>query len=129
MTTLHMETDTVRAMVNQLKQTAEAMRSQAQVLNSSAQNADWIGPSRDEFVSEVEGILRQLDAQVESCIALAGRCDAEVAEWETTSSSFGASAFDFSKLPAINGDFLKPTDVHTMPWRIGKDEPGILEPL
>jgi hypothetical protein len=85
MTTLHMETDTVRAMASQLKQAAETMRSQAQSLNSASQSIDWLGPSRDEFVTEAEAIVRQLDAQLESGTVLAGRVENEVAEWEEMS--------------------------------------------
>lgn len=82
MTTLHMETDAVRAMASQLKQAAEALRSQTQALNSSAQSIDWFGPSRDEFVMETEGIARQLNAQAEAGAVLAGRVENEVTEWE-----------------------------------------------
>ena len=92
MTTLHMETDTVRAMAGQLKQVAETLRSQTQLLNASAQSVDWLGPSRDEFVMETDGISRQLDAQVEVGTVLAGRIEAEVVEWENMTLS-GSMAF------------------------------------
>jgi hypothetical protein len=84
-----METDGVRAMASQLKQAAEAMRLQTQSLNGSAQSVDWFGPSRDEFVMETEGIVRQLESQVDLGVVLAGRVDSEVAEWENAANSFG----------------------------------------
>ncbi|MBK8698429.1 MAG: hypothetical protein IPN29_02345 [Saprospiraceae bacterium] len=76
-----METDTVRALANQLKQAAESIRSQTQSLNSFAQSVDWLGPSRDEFVSETQAIIRQVDAQTEAVVVLAGRIENEIAEW------------------------------------------------
>lgn len=85
----HMETDSVRAMASQLKQSTETMRSQAQSLNSSNQSIDWLGPSRDEFVMEMEAVVRQLNAQAEAGGMLAGRVENEVAEWENTSLELG----------------------------------------
>lgn len=96
MTTYHMETDAVRAMAAQIKQAAESMRSQAQALNGSAQSVDWIGPSRDEFVMEVEGILRQLEAQIQAGEVLAGRAENEVAEWEQSAATLGGAGSPFS---------------------------------
>lgn len=82
MTQLHMETDVVRTLASQLKQIAEVLRTQTQSLNNSAQSVDWIGPSRDEFVMEVEGLARQLVSEAEAGTTLAGRVENEVAEWE-----------------------------------------------
>lgn len=92
MTTLHMDTDIVRALANQMKQSVDAIRCCAQSLNNSTQNIDWFGPSRDEFVMETGSIIRQLDAQSEVGGALAGRVVSEVAEWENAASSFGMDA-------------------------------------
>ena len=89
MTTLHMETDAVRAMANQLRQAVEAMRSQTQALNSSAQSVEWLGPSHDEFVMETEAIVRQLDAEAERGTVLAGRVENEVIEWMESARAFG----------------------------------------
>ena len=82
MAILHMETDAVRALASQLKQVADDLRTQGQTLNSSALSVGWMGPSRDEFINETEGILRQLESQAESGIILGGRVENEVAEWE-----------------------------------------------
>lgn len=102
MTTFHMETDTVRALANQLKQAAESIRSQTQSLNSFAQSVDWLGPSRDEFVSETQAIIRQVDAQTEAVVVLAGRIENEIAEWgqmATASGSLGAMLAVIHSLP------------------------------
>ena len=127
MTTLHMETDTVRAMAGQLKQATEILRSHIQLLNSSAQSVDWLGPSRDEFVMETEGIVRQLESQAESGIALAGRVENEVTEWEGTSSSFGSAQFaiDLDKLRIGSGGvFQKPDNIFTLPGNPFAPESG-----
>lgn len=87
MTTFHMETDTVHSMANQIKQTVEALRSQAQALQGSVQSVDWAGPNRDEFVMEAEALVRQLEAQAELGITLAGRVDGETSEWEQAAAS------------------------------------------
>ncbi|MCX6064794.1 MAG: peptidoglycan DD-metalloendopeptidase family protein [Chloroflexi bacterium] len=82
MTTLHMETDRVRAMASQLKQVADDLRTQGMTLNNSAQTVDWMGPSRDEFVNEVNVILRILDQEVAAGDILENRLEREVTEWE-----------------------------------------------
>ena len=101
MTTLHMETDIVRAMAGQLKQAAESMRTQTQSLNNSTQSIDWQGPSRDEFVMETEALIRQLDAQAEAGVVLAGRVESEVTEWEQITASLAGSANSQSANPNI----------------------------
>ncbi len=106
MTTLHMETDAVRAMAAQIKQGAESMRSQMQALNGSAQSVDWMGPSRDEFVAEVAEIVRQIDGRVEAGVVLAGRVENEVAEWEETAQQLSGSASGVGNPDVQPGDVL-----------------------
>lgn len=91
MTVLHMETESVRAMAAQIRQAAEAIRSQAQTLNSSAQVIDWLGPSRDEFVMEVEALLRLVESQVEAGVILSARMNTEVDEWEQITAVLGVA--------------------------------------
>ncbi|MCX6064793.1 MAG: hypothetical protein NT121_03440 [Chloroflexi bacterium] len=92
MTTFHMETETVRAMASQLKQAADDLCTQGMTLNSSAQTVDWMGPSHDEFVNEVNGILRQLDGQAGNGTALAKRVEDEVTEWEAMARQLGGGS-------------------------------------
>lgn len=89
MTTFHMETDVARSMASQIKQAVEQSREKAGQLNNSINAVDWLGPSRDEFVMEVEAISRQLEAQAEVGEALAGRVEREVSEWEQVAASLG----------------------------------------
>jgi uncharacterized protein YukE len=92
MTILHMETDSVRAVAGQLKQAVDMIQNQLQVLNGSVQSVDWMGPSREEFVSEVEGLIRQIDGQAEAGIVLAQRVENEVSEWEQRSQSLAGGS-------------------------------------
>ena len=91
MITLHMETDAVRALASQIKQAAEVMHAQMRAINGSAQSADWIGPSRDEFVAETQAIVRAIEAQADAGLTLAGRAEQETAEWEQAAASLGGA--------------------------------------
>lgn len=104
MTTFHMETDSAQSVASQLAQTAEALRTQSQSLNGSAQSINWVGPSRDEFMMEVEGLIRQLESQAEAGTILAGRVDNEVAEWENVANNFSS---DTSQAMAFSDNINK----------------------
>jgi len=103
MTTLHMETDTVRAMAGQLKRATEQAREQATQVNGAAQSMDWLGASRDEFVAEMDAVFRSLSAQLDVGETLAGRVESEVSEWEQVASSLGGTG-EF--LPQFRSDLL-----------------------
>jgi len=113
MAILHMETDSVRAMASQLKQVADDLRTQGMTLNNSAQTVDWMGPSHDEFVNEVNGILRQLDGQAGNGTALAKRVEDEVAEWEERANALTGGALGSIHLP----EWLIPGSPG-LPWTI-----------
>ncbi len=102
MTNLLMETEAVRAMAGKLKQVAGEIRTQAQSLNGSAENMDWDGPSRDEFVMEGQAITRQLEAQAELGVVLAGRIEIEVVEWEEMAATLMAAAVLVAPPPPLS---------------------------
>ena len=106
MTILHMETEIVRNFAGQLKQAAELLHSQAQSLNSSSQSIDWQGPSREEFVMEMEAIIRQLNAQAEAGVVLSGRVESEVMEWENTAASLGIGVLGGATTGIIHPNML-----------------------
>src|SRR5258706_3852735 len=129
MNTLHMETDVVSALASQFKQASETMRSQTQSLNNSAQSIDWLGPSRDEFVMEVETLIYQLETQIESGMMLAQRVENEVIEWEEmalrlTGFGDGFLVWDQSKTLDPNRPVLYAS---LFPWIIFT--PGVLHQL
>lgn len=107
MSTLHMETGSVRELAIQLRQKMEQLRGEVQSVERHLQTLDWLGPSRDDFVPEAEGVLRALRAQAESGEVLAGRVESEVSEWEQVACALGDSG-DFlvqfrAGLPAFFG--------------------------
>ncbi|MBK8698431.1 MAG: hypothetical protein IPN29_02355 [Saprospiraceae bacterium] len=124
-----METEIVRVLVTQFKQATDTMRSQIQSLNNSPQSIDWTGPSRDEFVSEAQGLMRAIEAQAEAGVMLAGRVEREVDEWEQVTASLsgsggsgmpvsGGSASTWSQVPSSS---LAPffTLITVAPWLDG----------
>ena len=86
---LHMETDLVRSVGNQVQQTAVSLQQQTQQLNHSMQalsNA-WQGPSTDVFISEIHPLLQQLQEISSVGETLNQRLQREVEEWERIANS------------------------------------------
>ncbi|MCI0732055.1 MAG: polymorphic toxin type 44 domain-containing protein [Chloroflexi bacterium] len=94
MPVLHMQTEQVRTTGNQLLQTSRSLQQQTQALNNSVNMlaGQWLGSSRDIFLSEMEALLRQLVQLAEVGSDLNLRLQREVDEWEQTDSSFGNSS-------------------------------------
>lgn len=86
MTTLHMETENVRATARGMAQSGEQIALSIQALTRSVQalRSTWEGGDSEEFGIEAQNLVRQLDEQANLFIALAGRVDREVSEWEET---------------------------------------------
>lgn len=84
MTTLHMQTETVRTIAMGMRQSSEAMSVEIQALRESIQRLAtiWDGGASDQFQGEAENLLRQLMQQLESLSILADRATREVQEWE-----------------------------------------------
>lgn len=93
---LHMETDSVRLLAGQMRSALEAMNAQNRDVSHYTQSANWLGPSRDEFLAEMEAVARQLDAQIEAGIVLAGRAEREADEWDQTAAAF-SSGYAYSR--------------------------------
>lgn len=81
---LHMETDVVRGVGNQLQQTADLMLEHTQQLNTTIQNlsSNWQGPSADIFISDIHPTLQQLNQLFDTGTTLNQRLQREVDEWE-----------------------------------------------
>lgn len=107
MTTLHMETDNVLLLAKQIEQMVENTRAQMQSLQQSANSVEWEGHNREEFIHEIQGILRQIDGVLDSGLVLGDRVVNEVVEWERMSQ------------PGRN----RIGDVRVLPW-----EPPIILP-
>lgn len=91
MTTLHMDTEIVRAAEKQIQLSMEHMLELTQTVSNQTQQVDWIGASRDEFEMEIQQALRQIQSQVQQGVQLGERLDREVAEWETTASTLSGA--------------------------------------
>jgi len=88
---LHMDTDLVRSVSQQLSQASEAARAQLQSLNGNVQSLNWQGPGRDMFVTDFERTNQALYAALENANALSQRLQREADEWETVAADSGAS--------------------------------------
>lgn len=78
---IHMDTEQVRAVARQLQQTANQMYEMGSALRHQAASMDWQGPSRDDFFSQLEQALKQLNTLSESGLVLGDRVNREVDEW------------------------------------------------
>lgn len=103
MPTLHMETETVQQVASQLRLASENLRIHAQNLNAMVVSIDWISSSKDEFLQDVQGLTRQLEANADVVAVLADRVDSEVLEWEQAASSL--CGFSESGFPVSGGKF------------------------
>ncbi len=103
MTTLHMQTETVRNTALEMKRSSEAMSAEMQATRASIQRlgTDWNGDASAEFQSEAEALLRQLVQQQENLLLLAERVSREVQEWEDVDNR-GASS-----IQGMNLEFLR----------------------
>ncbi len=131
MTTFHMETDAVRAMAAQLRQSSTEIQNLGQILNSTSQAVIWLGPNREQFISELDGLQRQIEGQVAAGTTLAGRVENEVAEWENVAASLGTSHGGEVGAPRdvyrpnmrdVAGQIMNGGDKKIQIYQIGKDE-------
>ena len=60
---LHMETELVRSVGNQMQQASASMQQQTQQLNNSVQNLanSWQGPSASIFLGEIQPTMQRLN--------------------------------------------------------------------
>lgn len=85
---LHMETDQVRELANNLRQVSQEIDQQMQTASQAVNNMGWISAAREEYIGEISAISRNISATSENGRILSDRLDAEVAEWEDVASSF-----------------------------------------
>lgn len=91
MSTLHMDTENVRALANQMRANLQALQDNLQNLYNAANGLDWQGANRDQFSQELEQIVRTISTHFESGIQLSQRVQAEADEWERIASESGAA--------------------------------------
>ena len=93
MTTIHMQTETVRSAARQMTQAAAQADAELHSLQRALQDLGytWQGGSSDEFSAQAQDVLRQLGARSEALSMLAGRVEREVAEWEQVDQRGAAS--------------------------------------
>ncbi len=91
-TVLHMDTEAVRAVGQQLAQQAETIRQQAQGLAASVHGMNWQGPGREMLVGEFDQIQQALLQFADQGTALNRRLEREVEEWEAVAMGSGGPA-------------------------------------
>lgn len=101
---LHMETDMVRGVGNQLQQTADHMLEHTQQLNTTIQSlsSNWQGPSADIFISDIHPVLQQLNQLFDTGTTLNHRLQREVDEWLQVDISLGSTIAPSSGVMAGN---------------------------
>lgn len=90
---LHMETDTVRGVAQQLKANAVTIQAEHQNLNRSVQNLTlvWQGGSADQFSQQTQALLTQIQQVLQQGEELGNRLECEVAEWEQVAASLNGA--------------------------------------
>ena len=99
---IHMETEQTRSMASALLQVAQSIGEQSGVLRQQVANIDWSGPSHDQFMGEIEAVLRQASSLAENGETLSLRVQREVDEWEGADASFGGGGSSSSGIAANN---------------------------
>lgn len=99
MATLHMQTETVRAVAQHLKQNSEMISSQLHYVQRSIQDLElaWQGKDSDKFIAEGSDLLRRLVTHQEILFVLSDRLQREVQEWEDVDQR-GFTAFRADRL-------------------------------
>lgn len=92
MSTLHMETDHIRSVVQFLNQKVLKLEEGFENLQSTSQRLAmaWQGNRSERFQRQFEGFLREYKRQIQELQTLARRLDREVQEWEEVDQNFGA---------------------------------------
>lgn len=99
MATLHMQTETARAVAQHLKQNSETISSQLQYMQRSIQDLElaWQGRDSDKFIAEGSDLLRRLITHQEILFVLSDRLQREAQEWEDVDQR-GFTAFRAGRL-------------------------------
>ncbi len=92
MNIIHMETETVRSVAQQMGQIMAEMHGQVQTIRNQVQTIDWQGPSREEFVAEFGVLSQSMNSMTDEGGVLAERVQREVDEWEGVDKAFGEGA-------------------------------------
>ena len=89
MTTLHMDIEVSRSVVNQMDSTCDAIQSQLVTLSNTIQpfvGGSWISPAATQFSSDFTQWSQSQRRLIEQLSTLAQRLKVEIAEWEATAS-------------------------------------------
>lgn len=82
MANFHMGRDAVWDVGGQLVCAAELIQTEMQSAVQSANSADWIDASRDQFAAEIAQLEETINQQAEAARVLSQRCESEVHKWE-----------------------------------------------
>ncbi|KAA3661737.1 MAG: CHAP domain-containing protein [Chloroflexi bacterium] len=137
MTLLHMETDLVRNMGDQLHQTSVSLQDQTQTISHSIQTLSgvWQGASATIFIGEIQPLMQALHQLSTAGETLNKRLQQEVDEWERiASSSLNKTVLAAMGLPLTGGGLVLGTNTSNfkesylkLPWSGKFDELQTLE--
>jgi hypothetical protein len=82
---LHMSTDDVRSVVQQLNKTFDEMRAWVDNLSNRVENLPWEGLGKEQFVEEFHQFTRSFNSRVEEGVDQTRRVSNEVIQWEDMS--------------------------------------------
>lgn len=91
MAIFHMETEQVRSVATQLARASDQIQAEMEAAFLAAVNANWMGPSRDQFVEELSRIVLETKRGVLAGEALASRGEKEIQEWEMAGAALEGS--------------------------------------
>lgn len=103
---LHIDSEVVRDIGRQLKQTAVSLQVTSQTLNSAAYSLSdaWQSYGRDQFLSEFQSLNQRLAQLADEGMILSQRLQREVNEWERVASQFGEGGVSWqTPLPITAG--------------------------
>jgi uncharacterized protein YukE len=87
MATLHMDVETSRKVVSQMRKTCDNLHTEVADLSNSMKafiGSSWISPAGSEFSNDINEWSQALRIKINELEALTERLEREIAEWEAT---------------------------------------------
>jgi uncharacterized protein YukE len=91
MTTIHMDIEQVKAVLNLMQKDGTDIRSILSALNAvvNSTKSDWKATAADEFFKEYEDLNAQLVKRLDATELLSIQLQQEIAEWEVMAAKLG----------------------------------------
>ena len=127
MTTIHMEVETVKSLVNRLQLFAEALTQKHQNMFSIVRNIDWGGDAKEQFSTDTNSLVNSLDKLADTIHILSRQLSKEVDQWVLVDSTGGKKIQ--ALVPPANSPFMDDMmNFVRTPWIFAAWISGKIEP-